>query len=169
MGFAEKLKSMVTGYNPDEYEEDEEFEEEEYYEEEPKRKMATPSRPIRQRPAPSVNRVEGTSNTQIVSIHTSVQMQVVMGCPQTLEEGGQICDYLRDNKIVIVNLETVPHDMAQRIVDFLGGVSYAIDGDIQSISNKVFIIAPSNVDISGHFKEELKANGILFNFKKSFK
>jgi cell division inhibitor SepF len=66
-------------------------------------------------------------------------------------------------------MENTKHDIAQRVVDFLGGVAYALDGDIQCVSNKIFIIAPKNVDISGHFKEELKANGLLFSFAQTFK
>ena len=111
--------------------------------------------------------LSGTS--RIVNINTNVQMQVVISYPQSVEEAGPICDYVRSYKTVVINLENVKHDIAQRIVDFLGGVAYALDGDVQSISNKVFIIAPQNVDISGHFKEELKANGILFSFNKSYK
>ncbi len=108
-------------------------------------------------------------DSKIVNINTSVQMQVVISYPQTVDEAGSVCDYVKSNKTVVVNLESTKHETAQRIVDFLGGVAYALDGDIQCVSNKIFIIAPKNVDISGHFKEELKANGLLFSFAQSFK
>lgn len=103
---------------------------------------------------------------QVVSIHASIQMEVVLSYPETLEEAGVICDYLKQNKTVIINVEGVSHELCQRIIDFLGGVTYALDGEIQSVSRRVFIVAPNNVDISGSFKEELRAKGLLFDFQE---
>lgn len=107
--------------------------------------------------------------SKVVSIQTNVQLQVVISYPETIDEAGVICDYIKSNKTVVINLDSVKHDAAQRIVDFLGGVVFALEGDIQYVSNKIFVVAPKNVDITGQFKEELKANGLLFNFKTSFR
>lgn len=170
MELTKKIKNYMLGYSgkpdpDDEYEED--YDDLDYvYDYDERRKPE----PVKSAPAPKTRSTTTTpSGAQIVSINTSVQMKVVLVSPVSIEESGSICDYLKENKIVIVNLEATKHEVSQRIVDFLGGVSYAIDGDIQSISNRVFIIAPSNVDISGHFKEELRSTGILFNLKSSFK
>ena len=87
-------------------------------------------------------------------------MEVVVTAPNNLEEAGEVCDYRKEKKTVIVNLENIEHEIAQRISDFLCGACYALDGSIQLISDDIFIIGPVNVDITGQFKEELKANGI---------
>jgi len=103
---------------------------------------------------------KGNAGSKIVNIHTNVQMEVVVTAPNNLEEAGEVCDYLKEKKTVIVNLENIEHEIAQRISDFLCGACYALDGSIQLISDDIFIIGPVNVDITGQFKEELKANGI---------
>ena len=121
------------------------------------------SQPEYTTPSASTREVNTDGRSTVLSIHTNVQMQVVISYPESVEEAGMICDYVKGNKTVVVNLENVQHEMSQRIVDFLCGASYALEGDIQNVSKKIFLIAPKNVDISGHFKEELKANGVLFN------
>ena len=103
---------------------------------------------------------KSNAGSKIVNIHTNVQMEVVVTAPNNLEEAGEVCDYLKEKKTVIVNLENIEHEIAQRISDFLCGACYALDGSIQLISDDIFIIGPVNVDITGQFKEELKANGI---------
>ena len=152
---------MGTDQLPDDEEIDYEGYEEEEEDFEPKRDPIIPSYSSRASRSSSAS----SANSKIVNIHTNVQMQVVITYPQSVDESGIICDYIKSNKTVVVNLEGIDHTVAQRIVDFLGGVTYALDGDVQCISNKIFIVAPKNVDISGHFKEELKANGVFF---KSF-
>lgn len=109
----------------------------------------------------------GGYDSNIINLSTHTQMQVVITYPQEAHDGATICDYIKSNKIVAVNLEDTPHETAQRIADFLSGVAYALDGDIQCVSNRIFIIAPKNVDITGYFKEELKENGLLFSFAQS--
>jgi cell division inhibitor SepF len=96
-------------------------------------------------------------------------MLVVITHPQKVDDAGSICDYIKSGKTVVVNLEDTDFDTAQRVVDFLSGVSYSLDGDIQCVSNKIFILAPRNVDVTGQFKEELKENGFLFSFAQAYK
>lgn len=97
---------------------------------------------------------------KIVNINTSVNMQVVVSSPESLEDASEICMDLKDKKTIIVNLENVEFDTAQRISDFLCGACYALDGSIQLISDEIFIVGPVNVNITGQFKEDLKAKGI---------
>jgi cell division inhibitor SepF len=81
--------------------------------------------------------------------------------PENFEDARDVCEHLKSKKPTIINLEDIGKDVAQRIVDFLSGSVYALDGDIQKISAGIFIIAPSNVDIMGEFKDELKNRGIF--------
>jgi len=73
--------------------------------------------------------------------------------PQTFEEATEITDtLLNKNHAVVLNLEGVDVDIAQRIIDFASGSCYAINGNLQKISRYIFIITPSSVDISGDFQ-----------------
>ncbi|MDD5603579.1 MAG: cell division protein SepF [Eubacteriales bacterium] len=96
---------------------------------------------------------------KIVNLKTQALMRVVVVNPVKFDEAQEICDHLKDNRTVIVNLETVDKETAQRIVDFLGGSVYALDGNIQKVSASIFLIAPVNVDIMGDFKDDLKNRG----------
>lgn len=102
------------------------------------------------------------SNAQVYSINTQVQMQVVIIKPECYENAQEICDQIKMKKPVVVNLEKVEFPVAQRIMDFLSGTCYSLEGSIQRVANNIFIIAPENVDISGDLKEELKTKGVIF-------
>lgn len=117
----------------------------------------------------SIQRAGRRNNSQVVSIHTNVQMQVVIIKPECYEDAQEICDQVKDKKPVVVNLEKVEYPIAQRIMDFLSGTCYSLDGSIQRVANNIFIIAPQNVDISGDFKEELKTKGIILPWVSSAK
>lgn len=117
----------------------------------------------------SLQRTGRRNNSQVVSIHTNVQMQVVIIKPECYEDAQEICDQVKDKKPVVVNLEKVEYPIAQRIMDFLSGTCYSLDGSIQRVANNIFIIAPQNVDISGDFKEELKTKGIILPWVSSAK
>jgi len=101
------------------------------------------------------------SSSQVVSIHTNVQMQVCIIKPEKYEDAQEICDHIKARKPVVVNLEKIEYPTAQRIMDFLSGTCYSLDGTIQRVANNIFIIAPENVDVSGDFKEELKTKGVI--------
>lgn len=101
------------------------------------------------------------NNPQIYSVNTNVTMQVVIIKPECYEDAQEICDQIKTKRPVVVNLEKVEYPVAQRIMDFLSGTCYALEGAIQRVANNIFIIAPENVDISGDFKEELKTKGVL--------
>ncbi len=100
------------------------------------------------------------SNSKVYKVNTNVQMEVLVSTPTSVEEAGEACDALRDRKTVVVNLEKVNFETAQRISDFLSGASYVLDGSVQLISDEILIIGPMNVDITGNFADELQANGI---------
>jgi len=96
------------------------------------------------------------SNNKVVNIHSSNQLKVVISQPESIDDAQDVCDHLKNKKPVIVNLEDIDKDTAQRIVDFLSGAVYAVDGNIQKVATGIFVIAPSNVDIMGNYKDELR-------------
>ena len=87
----------------------------------------------------------------------SQSVKMVISQPTTFEQSEEICSLLKEKKSVIVNLEYVNKDVARRIVDFISGGVYALDGHIQKISNSIFLIAPMNYEITNEMaREEIK-------------
>ena len=85
-------------------------------------------------------------------------VKMVISQPTTFEQSDEICAFLKERKSVIVNLEYVNKDVARRIVDFISGGVYALDGYIQKISNSIFLVAPSNYEITNEMaREEMKS------------
>ncbi|MCR5302785.1 MAG: cell division protein SepF [Lachnospiraceae bacterium] len=82
-------------------------------------------------------------------------MEVCVIKPTSVEDAREITDTLLDNHTVLLNMEGLDVDMAQRIIDFTSGSTYAISGNLQKISHYIFILTPKNVDVSGDFQEIL--------------
>ena len=82
-------------------------------------------------------------------------MEVCVIRPRSMEDAREITETLLDECTVVLNMEGLDLDIAQRIVDFTSGSCYAIHGNLQRISNNIFIITPQSVDISGDFQEIL--------------
>ena len=109
---------------------------------------------------PSVfERLNDRRNSKVVKIHnSSAQMRVVVIQPESFEDARDITNHLKSRKPIVVNLESVEKQVARRIIDFLSGAVFALDGDIQKVSNGIFVIAPNNVDImSDVIKNETRA------------
>ena len=100
---------------------------------------------------------------KIVNIHTTTQLKVVVVQPISFEDSKEIADHLKTKKPIVVNLEKIDVDVAKRIIDFLAGAVYSLDGNIQKISNGIFLIVPYNMGIMGDFKDELKSK-VIFPF-----
>ncbi len=96
---------------------------------------------------------------KVVSMPQAGQaVKMVISQPTTFEQSDEICAFLKERKSVIVNLEYVNKDVARRIVDFISGGVYALDGYIQKISNSIFLVAPSNYEITNEMaREEMKS------------
>ncbi len=82
-------------------------------------------------------------------------MEVCVIRPKSMEDAREITETLLDECTVVLNMEGLDLDTAQRIIDFASGSCYAIHGNLQKISNYIFIITPESVDISGDFQEIL--------------
>ena len=88
----------------------------------------------------------------------SQAIKMVISQPTTFEQSDEICGFLKEKKSIIVNLEYVNKDVARRIVDFISGGVYALDGYIQKVSNSIFLVAPSNYEITNEMaREEMKS------------
>lgn len=95
---------------------------------------------------------------KVVSMPQANAIRMVISQPTTFEQSDEICSFLKEKKSVIVNLEYVNKDVARRIVDFISGGVYALDGYIQKVSNSIFLVAPSNYEITNEMaREEMKS------------
>lgn len=80
--------------------------------------------------------------------------------PTSVEEAREVTETLLHDRTVVLNLEGLDVDIAQRIIDFTSGSCFAIHGNLQKISHYIFIITPQSVEISGDFQDLLNGNGI---------
>ena len=85
-------------------------------------------------------------------------MEVCVIKPTTIEDAREITETLLANRTVVLNLEGLDVDIAQRIIDFTSGSCFAISGNLQKISHYIFIITPASVDISGDFQDILSGS-----------
>ncbi|OGO88038.1 MAG: hypothetical protein A2Y24_03720 [Clostridiales bacterium GWE2_32_10] len=103
-----------------------------------------------------------TNNSKIVNIHNNVQMRMVVVSPHSYEEAREVCDYIKARKPVVVNLESMDHQIAQRVMDFLSGSCYSLNGDIRRVTKNIFVLAPDNVNIDSEITGQLnEKSGIL--------
>ena len=79
------------------------------------------------------------------------QAEVCMIMPKGYEDANEIADILLQGKSVVLNLEGMQIDAAQRVIDFASGACYTMGGNLQKISKKIFIVTPSSVELSGDF------------------
>jgi len=105
---------------------------------------------------------ESRRSNKVVNINTTTQLQVVLVKPDRFENAAEIADHLREKRTVVLNLEQTNKDVARRILDFLSGVAYALEGKVKKVAISTYIITPYNVDILGDLIDELENNGLYF-------
>ena len=170
MGFMDELKKLAKPYTEDEDDFDE-FDDDVR----PTRASRSSSAPAPSR-APSFDLDDDTDDTssassgassrrtpgsnKVVNIHTTAQMQVVLVKPDRFDNVSDIAEHLRSKHAVVLNLEATNKDVARRLVDFLSGCAYALDGKIKKIAISTYIITPYNLDIVGDLIDELENNGL---------
>ena len=98
-----------------------------------------------------------TPSNRVVNISSSGQMKVVLVKPDRFDQVSEIADHLRDKQAVVLNLETTNKDVARRLVDFLSGCAYALDGKIKKIAVSTYLVTPYNVDVVNNMLEEQEA------------
>lgn len=98
--------------------------------------------------------------SKVVNLHESMKLSVVLVKPERYEEVAEIANHLRDKRTIVLNLEKANREIARRILDFLSGVAYTIDGNLKMIATNTYIITPYNVDIQGELIDELESSGL---------
>ncbi len=171
MGVMDKfLNIMKLNDEEEDYYDDEYLDEDEEEEERPVKGKASRTKSFddeyeeRKKPAPAK-----VTPLRPVSRRTSAMsngMEVCVIKPTSVEDAREITETLLANRTVVLNLEGLDVDIAQRIIDFTSGSCFAISGNLQKISHYIFIITPSSVDVSGDFQELLNGgydNGPIDN------
>ena len=142
MGFLDELKKLTKPYADEDEEDYDDYDDEPVEEEELDTGRGTGSR--------------------IVNINTTTQLQVVLVKPERFDNVSEIADHLRDKHSVLLNLENTDRNIARRLVDFLSGCAYAVDGKIKKVAASAYLLTPYNVEIVGDLVEELENNGVYF-------
>lgn len=144
-------------YDTEELEYEDEDEDEVEEEDVPRRKFFS-----REKAVESMERQESQRSRRdenVVSIHSNPKnMEVNMIRASSVEDGREICDMLMSGRAVVINLENIDTEVAQRIIDFTSGACYTMEGNLQKISDSIFIASPKNVELSGDFQEMLSSD-----------
>lgn len=98
--------------------------------------------------------------TSLRSVPPHVRVHIVE--PRSFNDAQQIGDKFKANIPVIMNLQLIDPDLSKRLIDFTSGLTYGLDGGMQRVAEKVFLLTPSNVEVSEAEKRKLKEKG-LFN------
>ncbi|HEY4695868.1 MAG TPA: cell division protein SepF [Candidatus Hydromicrobium sp.] len=94
----------------------------------------------------------------------AVKSRVFIAEPKEFEEIQVIADNFKDDIPVIINLQKADQDLGKRVIDFCSGLTYALEGNIKKVAEKVFLITPYNVEVSSEEKEMLREEGFYSNF-----
>ena len=113
-----------------------------------------PSPPEREDYEDYLNRPEQRPKGRIINIHQTTKNKMVIFKPGSFDEVRDISDEVKNRKAVIVNMEKLDKENAKRILDFMSGSIYALNGTVKKIGPGIFIFAPDNIDISGIDMEE---------------
>ncbi|MBR3818557.1 MAG: cell division protein SepF [Clostridia bacterium] len=161
MNLKEKLKQFIN-VTDDDYIESAESDYTDDFDYQPSNAGAPEAKPqsSRVRNEKSSSNANANNVVNINSSKSSAQPKphVVFRKIDRFEEVGEVADVLNDKRIVILNLETCPNDVSQRIIDFLYGVAYANHGDFKKVAGRAYIITPYNVPVSGELLDEIGAD-----------
>ena len=188
MSVMDKISNAMKFNDEDDYDDDEEYEDEEDYygdetpQPEPARtpRAAQPSANVKNNdmddedlPAPSpkprrrfgssqgpVDRNDSSSvSRQVKKQYSEAGMEVCIIKPTSVNDAREVTDTLLANSTVVLNLEGLDVEIAQRIIDFTSGSCYAVHGNVMKISHYIFVITPANVDVSGDISVQARSDG----------
>ncbi len=159
MSFLDKFVNAMNMNDDDDYDyDDDEFEEEEaeaprakkfFQKKEEVREEARPARSSKIMPMRQARKKNNSDYSG---------REICMFKPSSTDESCDIMDALLSDRTVVLNLEGMNEDMAQKIIDTLSGACYALSGNMQKISNYIFIVAPRSVELSGDARGDIMQN-----------
>lgn len=159
--FWKKAFGPLGGNDDEDYDEEEMMEDqygEDSYEDEPERQESAYEEPSFSRRRSKVismpeNRTSASGDTQ---------MKMIIFRPTSYDETQSVIDSLKARKPIIVNLDEIDVAVAQRILDFISGAVYALGGDIKKAARNIFVVAPSNVEVTSNMSAERSSGDFDF-------
>lgn len=170
MGVLDKFLDIMKLSDDDDYDDDDFFDDDDYddYDEKPAKKSFFDR--IRKSDVdeeedyddyePPARTTSRSNNNKVTPMRqparrSGVSMEVCVIKPNSVDDAREITETLLSGRTVILNLEGLDLEVAQRIIDFTSGATFAISGNLQKISNYIFLVTPTNVDISGDLQDLL--------------
>lgn len=163
MGLVNDFKRWVSGEV-----DDEDFDMDEGLEEAPEEEQSSYySRPETVRSAPAAESqpmsVQSRKNNRVVNISATTKLAVVLVKADQFNNVADIADHLKNKMTVVLNLETTDKETSKRMLDFMSGVTYAIEGKIKRVASDTYLITPLDVEIVGDdLISELENSGMKF-------
>ena len=158
MSFWDNVKKLAQPYSDEEYDDyEEELDEfEEVEQEAPRKRRTSPFATAKdaepERTAPAAAPVSTASSTgfsgQVLNMNSGKQ-EVVLFHAKSFDDAAKAADELRRKKAVILNMENVDKALTRRVVDFLSGSVYALDGSVKKIAQSTYLFCPHNMDVVG--------------------
>ena len=151
MSFWDNMKKFAQPYSEEEYDE---YDEDSQFEEEapaPRTRRPSPFAPAAQetQPAAPATPTAGTGfGGQVINMNNGKQ-EVILYHAKTFDDAAKAADELRKKKAIILNMENVDKSQARRVVDFLSGAVYALDGQVKKVAQSTYLLCPHNMDVVG--------------------
>ena len=167
MGVLDKFLDAIKLSDDDEYEDDDFFDDEfddDYEEEKPKKSLFKKEKPVLDDEEEEFEiKKPARANSKVTPMRQPARrnapaMEVCVIKPNNMDDSREITETVLSGRTVILNLEGIDLEDAQRIIDFISGAAFAIDGNLQKISNSIFLVTPAHVDISGDLQDLLGAS-----------
>ena len=163
MSFWDEIKNFTKPYNDDEDFDDYDDEMEDAFEEEAAPVERAPrfgrreAAPAQESFAPAMSATTAftpAANTGFSGqvVNTSNKVQLILVRPESFNDAPTIAANMRAKKAVVLNLEGVEKNLARRVVDFLSGCGYALDGTVKKVSQSTYIFCPHNMEVLGDLK-----------------
>jgi len=111
---------------------------------------------------PDLERARKTASIHSISPPPQVRVHIVE--PRNFNDCQQIADKYKENIPVIINLQLSDADLSKRLIDFSSGLTYGLDGGMQKIADRVFLLTPNNVEVSAEERRRLREKGFFNQF-----
>ena len=163
--FLDIMKLNDDDYDDDFYDEEDEYFDDEEFDEKPARRSLFGKKNTKEESFDDFDmeeekKFQPASSSKVTPMRHPASrkggnMEVCVVKPSSVDDSREITETLLSGRTVILNLEGMDLELAQRIIDFISGATFAINGNLQKISNYIFLVTPTNVDISGDLQDLL--------------
>ncbi len=150
MGFINAVKNFIGIETEDEYYDDEYYDEEDEIEEEPQPKRTAAS-------------FTKKSSSKVVPINPGTSSRIRIMKPSEFDDSTGVADEIKGGRLVIFDVGNLDASDARRVVDFVSGAAYGVNGNVRRVSGGIFVAAPRNIDITGDNLKEHTRNTFDWN------